>query len=98
MPVSAAAQRNELRRVQSRIGDAVLEYLRSRVGQEFTGGDLERYVLGRCASTPGSATRIMRELRKEGAVQVELVDRSRSLYRVPQPAGVQGRLFTEDCA
>ena len=98
MPASAAAQRNQLRRVRSRIGDAVREFLRSREGQEFTGSELERHVLERCASTPGSATRVMRELRNEGAVQVELLDRSRSLYRVPQPAGVQGRLFTEESA
>lgn len=98
MPASAAEQRRELRRVQGKLAQVVLEFVSAKAGQQFTGGELERYVLERAEATPGSASRVMRELRLEGLIDVELVSRPRSLYFAPALPSVQGELFPDPAA
>ena len=93
MPVSAGKQRRELARVHSAIGKAVIEFVRGRAGREFTGAELDEAVRARCKANPGSALRIMRELRNANQIDVELVSRSQSLYRAPAPAGTQTTIF-----
>lgn len=69
--------------VASRIGKAIVEFCAAMTGQEFHADDLRRHVnlhVGACA--PGSADRVLRDLRKRGAVEYECVSRAASLYRV----------------
>ena len=82
----ASEQGRELARVERRgVALAVLQFLRTRVGEnrgDFYGCDLAAYVLARCGGSPSSADRVLRALRAEGVIDVELVSRSASLYRV----------------
>lgn len=93
MPVTAGKQRRELARVHSAIGKAVIEFVRGRAGREFTGAELDEAVRAQCKANPGSALRIMRELRNAGHIDVELVSRSGSLYRVAIDPGRQTTIF-----
>ena len=51
------------------------------IGGEFKGSDLDRYACGEACCTPGSATRILRNLRKKSALNYEVSNRARALYR-----------------
>ena len=65
-----------------RIATAVIEFVNDHQWSEFTASDLRRFVLGRVdGSAPGSADRIMRQLRKDGIINYELISRPKSLYR-----------------
>jgi hypothetical protein len=70
-----------LEAVASRIGSAILDFCATRVGQAFHADDLRQYVthkIGVCA--PGSADRVLRDLRQRGAINYVCVSRSESLY------------------
>lgn len=65
-----------------RIAKAVTEFVNDHIEREFTAKDLRSFVLGRVDSVaPGSADRIMRQLRKAGVINYELVSRTQSLYK-----------------
>ena len=67
--------------VASRIGSAILDFCSARGGQEFHADDLRRFVaqkVGLCA--PGSADRVLRDLRQRGAIDYVCISRSESLY------------------
>lgn len=81
-PPSAHEQEQQLQRVTGRIGASVLRFCRSRIGSTFTAADLAGHVVSECGGAPGSADRVMRDLRRKGLVDVELVDRAASLYRI----------------
>lgn len=69
--------------VASRIAHAIIAYCNARTGREFHADDLRQFVtakVGACA--PGSADRVLRDLRQKGAVQYEVINRAASLYRV----------------
>ncbi len=69
--------------VASRIAAAILDYCNARTGREFHADDLRKYVtakVGACA--PGSADRVLRDLRQKGAVHYDCISRAASLYRV----------------
>ena len=53
---------------------------------EFTMTELESHVNSQHTITPGSAGRILRELKRFGKVKYDLIDRYKSLYRVWQVA------------
>lgn len=72
-----------LRAVSARIDDAILEFCRENVGRHFHADDLRRHVDQRCGMTaPGSADRILRDLRKRGDLNYIVVNRAQSLYRL----------------
>lgn len=72
-----------LQRVTDNIGDVVYEFCRRHVGWHFHATELRGFVQTRCTGiAPESPGRILRELRKQGRVQYELVSRRGSLYRV----------------
>lgn len=76
-------QKRQLARVTCAIGWAVLDFARRRVGQEFHAGDLRAYITAASGTTaPGSADRVMRDLRQRGLLSYTLISRSKSLYRV----------------
>ena len=69
--------------VSSRIATAITDFCAINEGAEFHADDLRRYVtvtVGTCA--PGSADRVLRDLRQKGAVDYEVVNRAAALYRV----------------
>ena len=69
--------------VSHRIGGAILEFCEARSGQEFFADELRVYVLeqvGVCA--PGSADRVLRDLRFRGAINYVCVSRAKSRYRI----------------
>ena len=72
-----------LQRVKDRIGDVVWRFCKARVGRSFHAETLVRHVMAftpKCA--PDSPSRILRDLRKAGAVSYVVVSRAQSLYRV----------------
>lgn len=72
-----------LQAVIDRIGEAIVLFCLHRVGERFHADDLRAYVtntVGACA--PGSADRILRDLRTRGALDYVVLSRSKSLYRV----------------
>lgn len=77
-----AIQQHHLESVASRIGGAIIEFMRLRDGEEFFADDLRQFVEGQVGRTaPGSADRILRMLRQQNRVAYSVVDRSRSLYQ-----------------
>ena len=85
LPLFDAEQPAELARVTGRTAGAILKFLRRRLANGFTefhADDLRGSVASELATAPGSADRILRDLRKAGVVDYEVVSRSKSLYRV----------------
>lgn len=77
--------RQQLDRVSNNIRDVIQSFFASlRGGQEFRASDLHEYVESQCSVAPGSADRVMREMRANGLIGYELVSRSESLYRKVQ--------------
>ena len=77
------AQAQHLDAVTARIGVAILTFCWPRIGQTFRADELRRHVVnatGTCA--PASADRVLRELRRRGAVDYQVVSRRDSLYLV----------------
>ena len=73
----------ELERVSLNIGDLVLGFVnRLPDGAQFQGWELEEHITKHRRITPGSATRILRDLRKQGMIDVSCIDRSTSTYEV----------------
>ena len=66
------------------IGTAVLAFVESHAGEQFHMSDLHSYVIQHTQCAPGSPDRVFRELRRQGAISVELVSRSASLYQVKE--------------
>jgi DNA-binding PadR family transcriptional regulator len=87
-------QTENLGRVRDSIAPHIIRFIRERAGREFHGADLQQYVASQVNGfiAPGSPDRILRDLRKRGVVDYELLSRSRSLYRAV-PLGEQGSLF-----
>lgn len=76
-------QADELERVSSRIGAAIVGFCqRLGPGGEFYADDLRQHVLNACQSAPASPDRVLRALRQVGKLNYEVVSRSKSLYRV----------------
>ena len=79
-PVPSQPQAAELARVSVRISAAIVRFMRT-AGQ-FHADDLRAYVeseVGACA--PGSADRIMRDLRQKQVINYVLLSRRGSLYK-----------------
>jgi len=72
-----------LERVRTKIQDVVLRFCRRNLMRTFYAEDLLRYCrVLQPVIAPDSPSRILRLLRKEGIVIVELVSRTASMYRV----------------
>ncbi len=82
----APEQARELARVTGRIGESVLAFCRARVGGTFRAAELAAHVQADAGGAPASADRVLRQLRAQGFIDVQLEDRAGSLYRV---AGVR---------
>jgi hypothetical protein len=75
-------QTENLTRVKSRIAGAVVEFCRSRLRSKFTMTELVAFVVAAVGGAPDSPSRILRELRREGVVDYEVVSRAQSVYFV----------------
>lgn len=78
-----STQAEHLASVSSRIGDAIIEFARRRVGCEWHADDLREHVTRTVGTVaPGSADRVLRDLRQRGAIEYVVVSRAASRYRV----------------
>lgn len=80
-------QQENLERVSSRIGAAIISFcvnrLRDKFSHEFSAEDLRQFVIRETGiSAPASADRILRNLRQRGLVEYRVIDRRGSLYEV----------------
>ncbi len=71
-----------LDRVRSKIATVILSFCAARMGEEFHMEELARHVSVRVEVSPDSPSRILRDLRRRGELNYEVVRRSESLYRV----------------
>jgi hypothetical protein len=79
--------------VASRLSETIVDFCNERVGETFFADDLRRYVVDRAGHTaPGSADRILRELRARGALGYVVLNRAKSLYRIDWVGEGQGLL------
>jgi len=69
--------------VSSRIGMSIIEFCRTEVGHQFYAEDLRKWVDLRAGPVaPGSADRILRDLRQRGFIDYVVVNRAHSLYQL----------------
>lgn len=84
-PSPASDQREQLERVSSRIAALIVAFCAERLASgrvDFHAADLRAAVSEHVTTAPGSADRILRDLRKRGAVAYVVIDRRASLYRL----------------
>jgi len=75
-------QKVNLERVKSKIAPIIVEFFEDRVaGFEFHMGELQRYVGAKAQVSPDSPSRILRDLRKKGILDYEIISRPKSHYR-----------------
>jgi hypothetical protein len=92
-PIEPTEQACQIARVRSRIGEVVLTFVRGKgVGATFHAEELSLHVAARLVCAPGSADRILRQLRREGALSYAVENRAQSLYRVLAVGGSDGSL------
>lgn len=76
-------QQANIDRVSDRIAGAILTFCRQRVGKTFHADELRQHCESVCGKTaPGSADRILRDLRAKGSLSYSVVSRSQSLYHL----------------
>ena len=69
--------------VGARIGSTIIEFCFRRCGQQFHADDLREYVTRTAGQVaPGSADRVLRDLRQRGAIDYIVLNRAASLYLV----------------
>ena len=74
-------QTANISRVSASIAPHICHFLESHLNQEFHADDLRQYVSERTMIAPGSADRILRDLRAKGICNYVVVNRAKSLYR-----------------
>lgn len=86
-------QTENIARVRQAIATHIVKFIDGHLHKEFHVDELRRYVSDHVAGyiAPASPDRILRDLRQKGAVNYEVVSRSRSLYKA-LPVG-QMKLF-----
>lgn len=78
----ASEQSRQLARVEGRIAEWVISFCMEYVGRQFYASELAGFVAEQSGGSPESGMRVLRALRRTGQVDVELVSRTQSLYRV----------------
>jgi hypothetical protein len=74
-------QQQHLDRVEAKIAEVVLAFLSNKSnGDQFHLQDLQEYVARTCPVSPDSPSRILRELRRKGRIDYNVVSRHDSLY------------------
>lgn len=78
-------QQAQLTRVTGALASSILRFCRARLAtgrSEFYANELREYVNAAHDSAPGSPDRVLRALRRNGAVSYVVVSRKDSLYKV----------------
>ena len=89
-----STQTENLARVSTAIRHHVVAFFSARQhGDEYHLRDLEKYVEEKSGGSPESPGRVMRDERRAKRIDYEVVDRSKSLYRVVWQAERQQELF-----
>ena len=84
----AAEQERQIGRVAGKLDAIVLDFFAARrPGDTFRGVELEAYIRGRVESEAGSAKRIMRQLRKRGALCYRVANRAQGKYEITAARG-----------
>ena len=90
----ASEQSMQLARVESEIGESVLDWCRERLAAgtpRFHGADLAEHVKRSFGGgSPDSASRILRRLRGGGHVAYRVIKRSESLYELDRVGSATG--------
>ena len=73
---------SDLARVTSRLEQAVLDFCRRHIGQDFNTGDLFVFVNGRVPCSPSSPDRVLRALRRDGFVDYEVTSKTSGVHRI----------------
>lgn len=60
----------------------VAEFCAAHVGETITAAGLHNYVSGKVQCSPGSESRILRELRKKGVVSYVVPNRQKGIYSI----------------
>jgi hypothetical protein len=82
-PTPPESGTESLERVSSRIGSAIVAFCTARVGQTFHADELRTAVTRACGVVaPGSADRVLRQLRLTNRIQYVVLSRRESLYRI----------------
>ena len=82
--------KSNLKRVSESIAPLIVSFIDERLGQEFHGEELLKYVSDRVPVAPDSPGRILRELRRKNTINYKVESRSQSRYRA---LPIRGRLF-----
>lgn len=85
-----ALQGEHLERVSARIGRHILTFCQARIasGQlDFRMDELRAYVQAQAGVAPDSPSRILRDLRQQGLLRYEVVNRRASHYRLRAGVG-----------
>ncbi|MBK9446157.1 MAG: hypothetical protein IPO00_08715 [Betaproteobacteria bacterium] len=80
-------QAKQLARVEGRLGEAILAWCALHEHQQFHMAALTEAITGHMQAAPDSVRRILAQLRRAGHVEVECIDRTRSLYRLGRVIG-----------
>jgi hypothetical protein len=87
-------QHENLGRVSDRIREAILDFCRAHA--TFFAEELRNYTAERCGKiAPGSADRVLRDLRQSGKLDYKVLNRRKSHYQVI-PVVTQDVTFTPD--
>jgi len=62
--------------------DVVAEFCAAHVGETITAAGLHNYVSGKVQCSPGSESRILRELRAKGIVNYVVPNRQKGIYTI----------------
>lgn len=81
-PTASMTQNREIRRVEEKIEMIVKKFCMERCGQLFHMQDLEDFVSQYKTISPGSAARLLRELRKNREIGYEVINRRKSVYQI----------------
>jgi hypothetical protein len=77
------SQQLELERVSTRIAAALVHFCKRHVGELIRADDLRVFVTRNVGDiAPGSADRVLRDLRQRGVISYTVVSRRHSLYLV----------------
>ena len=80
--LGVGGNRPHLDSVSDRIAGAIVRFCKAHAGLEFYADDLRCHVTAQVGSVaPGSADRVLRDLRQRGIVSYHVVNRAKSLYR-----------------
>lgn len=77
-------QRDNIERVSARIAGVIIEFCTHRTRRGLFYAEELRDFVGQCvgATAPGSADRILRDLRQRGVINYRVLSRRESLYEV----------------